>query len=230
MSFKATLFIFEKEYPLIDIKYNLKKMVDNTGRPTTRTHGGSIQVQFAATRDDSGMYEAMLSPTQMVKGYIRTYRRDGIQKDFDIEFANAFISYLKEHFNAASTEPIIMEVTISPMIQRIKGTIFELPANPSNPFIEEAAPTVREDGKELTAYFITDELGNEIEEYEIDQTILLHIETKNRIGHIITINLDDNEHDFKYNGAVLKNDTIKDFTIGNNLEVIELEVIEQQEA
>ena len=45
------------------------------------------------------------------------------------------------------------------------------------------------------------------------------------IGKPFTINLDDPEIDFKYNGRVLENDTLKDYTINSDIETIELEAI-----
>ena len=227
--FKATLFVLDKEYPLLDINYNLNQKADQTGRPIGRTFGGKLFVKFASTRDDAFFYEAMFSPNLMIEGKIRIFRRDGIQKAFDIEFANAFVVHLKEHFNGSSTQPCYMEVVISPLIQKIRDSIFELPTNPSNPFIQQAAPTVRDDGKKLERYYLTDKEGNEIEDYENGQVIVLNIETKNYNGEKISINLNDKEHDFKLDGVTQRNDTIRDYVISKDHEKIELEVIPEQQ-
>ncbi|NER18674.1 type VI secretion system tube protein TssD [Spongiivirga citrea] len=134
MSFKATLRIFEKEYPLLDLDYGLKQQTDTNYRPISRASDGKLYLKFASTKDDTALYDAMFSPTQMVKGSIRVYKRDGFSKSFDIEFANAYIIHLQEDYNADSEQPLSMQLIISPQIQRIRNTIFELPANPSNPF------------------------------------------------------------------------------------------------
>jgi len=81
--------------------------------------------------------------------------------------------------------------------------------------------------KVLTEYFLTDENGKRVEEYEVGDTIILNIKTKNRIGDKLTIHLEDKTHDFKYNGEVLKDDKLTDFTITKDEEKIELEVIVQ---
>ena len=50
-----------------------------------------------------------------------------------------------------------------------------------------------------------------------------------RIYNNLNIHLDDKTHDFKYKGQILKNDILRNYKIGSNLEQIELEVINQQE-
>ena len=75
--------------------------------------------------------------------------------------------------------------------------------------------------------YITNTEGEELEEYETGSKIILNIETSNATGETISINLDDKTHDFKHNGSILTNDTIKT-TINSDLEKIELEVIAQQ--
>ncbi len=146
MSFKATLFIFDKEYPLLKLDYNLAQPVDYSGRPQGRTSGGKIYTTFAATKDDSGIYEAMFSPDQMVQGYIRVYRRDGMQKDFDIKFANTFVINANTRFNHDGTVNLLMDVEFSALIMKIRDSLYVSPANPSNPFIQETVePTVREE-------------------------------------------------------------------------------------
>lgn len=88
--------------------------------------------------------------------------------------------------------------------------------------------TREEDNPQLVRYFITDVLGNELEEYETGDKIVLQIETENRIGDMLYMNLNDKTHDFEYNGVVLVNDTIENYIIIiNNHEQIELEVIDQ---
>ncbi len=93
---------------------------------------------------------------------------------------------------------------------------------PTNTVPPQTAP---EGDKELLQYFLTDAKGTKVEEYEVGDKIILNIETKNRIGDNITIHLEDKSHDFKYNGEILKDDKLSDYSITKNLEKIELEVI-----
>ncbi len=93
---------------------------------------------------------------------------------------------------------------------------------------EAVEPATLDNSPELIRYYITDLEGNEIDEYDISDKIILNIETKNAIGENLTVKIPDKTYDFKYKGTVLQNDTLNDYQINNNLEKVELEVIEQQ--
>ncbi len=148
----------------------------------------------------------------------------------DLEFANAKFKNWGESNTYEGFEDIdLMRVVIHPLIVRYQGVVTELPRNPSNPFAERTAPvTVREDTtKQLTEYLLTDLEGNTISDYDAGQTIILHIKTENRVGDTVTINLNDNEHDFKRKGVFLENDTLETQITSNHME-IELEVTDQR--
>ncbi|MFP2996461.1 type VI secretion system tube protein TssD [Spongiivirga sp. MCCC 1A20706] len=231
MSFKATLHIFEKTYNALDLNYKINQQTDLNGRPTRRALGGTIHVKIESTKDDLGLYEAMFSPTQSVQGSIRVYKRDGFSKSFDIEFANAYVVGLNENYNAISNQPLHMDITISAQILRIRNTVFELPANPSNPFKEfKATITEREttnDEPELLDYYITDLEENKIDEAVPGDKILLNVLTKNLKGEVLTITLENPTADYKYKGQLLENDTLTDYSVKYDHEKIELEVITQ---
>ena len=229
MSFKATLFILDKEYPLLDAMYSLRQYVDHTGRPKGRVFDGKLNLQFSSTKDDTILYDAMFSPTLMIKGYIRIYKRDGMSRNFDIEFANAYVIHLKEHFNSKSNQPLQIHLTISPQIQKIRGSIFELSANPSNPFTENVPITERETSRDLEIILshFEDENKQEIQEL-FNGRVFLVIKTKNGSGKSTDIDLSNKEHDFIYKGKLLENDRLLDFALSGDLTKIELTVIDQQ--
>ncbi|PZW37663.1 hypothetical protein LX95_02404, partial [Mesonia algae] len=85
-----------------------------------------------------------------------------------------------------------------------------------------------EEDAELIHYFITDLEDNELEEYETGNKIRLHIETKNAIGKKINLSLNDKTNDFKHNGKLLVNDTLKNHLVTSDLEKVVLDVIDQQ--
>lgn len=227
--FKAALFLYGKEYTLLSLDYEILKKADINGRPATRALGGMLATSFASTKNDTALYEAMFSKTQLIKGYIRVYKRNGLQKSFDIEFANATVVYLKEHFNAESSIPLIMYLVISPQIQRIRDTIFELPANPSNPFTKKAKPIEREaldDDLIIIASHFEDLEGNVIEEI-YNGKIVLVIETQNGSGKKAHVDLSNKEHGFVYQGKRLEDDRLLNLSLTGDLTRIELEAIDQ---
>jgi len=72
---------------------------------------------------------------------------------------------------------------------------------------------------------ITDENGKEKPKYGIGEYIYLRIKSKNKIGDVIDITLDEKKKDFKYNNVVLPNDTLSNYVIGTDNDVIKLEVV-----
>ncbi len=194
MSFKATLFIFDKEYPLLQLDYSLNQSVDATGRPNSRVFGGKINVTANATKDDSGIEGAMISPTQKVEGKIVVYKRDGMQKNFEIKFANTYLSFLNYRFNHQSTENLLMDITFSALIMEIRNSIYESPANPNNPFTKETVPvTVRETPQTTITRIVwmnAEDQEEGIEEIGITQKASLLAEINNPEGSTVNITIE----------------------------------------
>ncbi len=80
----------------------------------------------------------------------------------------------------------------------------------------------------LDDYYLVDENNNRIEDVEPGMNVELVIQTTDSIGKTITIDLNNDTCDFKYNGEVLTNDVFSNYTISKNIERIPLEVIAQQ--
>ncbi|WP_299610128.1 type VI secretion system tube protein TssD [uncultured Aquimarina sp.] len=194
MSFKATLYIFEKEYPLLDLDYNLIQNTDDTGRPNSRVHGGKINVSVQATKDDSGIEGTMISATQMVEGKIVVYKRDGMQKDFEIKFANTYLSFLKYRFNHQSTDNLVMDITFSALIMEIRNSIYESPVNPNNPFSQENIPVTVKETPQTTitriVWMNADDQEEGISEIGITQKASLFAEINNPEGSTVNITIE----------------------------------------
>ena len=94
---------------------------------------------------------------------------------------------------------------------------------------DNVAPTTLDNEPEFIGYYITDLEDNEIDNYKTGDRIRIYLETKNSIGEKIALSLNDKTQDFKHNGSILENDTLKDYHINNDLEQVELEVIDQQD-
>ena len=97
----------------------------------------------------------------------------------------------------------------------------------TTPIVDSNEEETVEGEKKLVEYFLTDVNGTRVEEYEVGDKIVLNIKTENRVGDNITIHLEDKTHDFRYNGEVLEDDILSDYTITKDEEKIELEVIAQ---
>jgi len=143
-------------------------------------------------------------------------------------FIDAHCVNYTENFDGKNEQPMTTSLHITSAGMREGTTEFSEYWRVTYP--NTAPITESEDDTEprVVEYYITDTDHKRIEETIIGETILLNIDTRNLIGEKLTINLDDQTVDFKYNGEVLVNDTLTDYEIGSNLEKIELEVIKQQ--
>ncbi|WP_055448850.1 type VI secretion system tube protein TssD [Lacinutrix mariniflava] len=147
MSFKAVLIINDERRVILNASQFFSRYFDTNGKPTTKPIGGKLMFSIESTVEDSFFYENMFSPTDKCKGEIIFYKRDGLSVLFKIEFANAQILNLSEHFDAKNNLPLHMNIEIGWGIARIRGVVFEESWNPNNPFIE-IEPTIREEEEE----------------------------------------------------------------------------------
>lgn len=129
------LFLQNEVRNILDLEFGYKQYTDATGRPSTAPQGGLISFTIASTRDDSLFYLAAIDELMTLQGYIRVYKRDGLSKLYDIEFANAYCIFLEEKFNASSADSMKIRIILSPGIQRVRGLVYEKGWNPSNPYV-----------------------------------------------------------------------------------------------
>ncbi len=90
-------------------------------------------------------------------------------------------------------------------------------------------PTVLNDEPEINKYHIEDLEGNELEknDIDVDEEIMLVIESSNAVGKTFKFNLDDQKLDYEHNGIKLENDTLE-VQITNDIESIPLKAILQE--
>ncbi|MFI8604690.1 type VI secretion system tube protein TssD [Cellulophaga baltica] len=229
MAFLAKLFINGEQRNVLNGNYVYHQLLDARGKPKAKVEGGQLNFVVESTGDDSLFHLWMLDDYQMYDGYIRFFKRDGLSKLFDFEFANCYCVGLREQFSATGHDPLKMELTITPGIQRVRDVIFEKVWNPSNPFREQAETTVINNEPNILGYHIEDINGNAIDktEIDIDEEIYLIVESENAVGKVFEIDLDSNRLDFEHNGLPLNND-ILEFQITSDVEQIHLKAIAQQ--
>ncbi len=224
MSFKAKLYIEGEERNLLDAELVFSQVADYNGRPSQLPVGAPLNLAFESTRNDELFYSYMFHPDRMFKGYIRFFKRDGLQKYFDIEFANAHIIRLHERFSSTGETPMYIGLTISYGISRIRDVIHEKKWNPSNPFANNSTETTEqeEEGSIVDIYY-ENENGEKISKLRKNKTIFLTVQTNNMVGKTIDIDLNDSDFDFEYDGALLDNNQLPDQEVTS--ETIKLELI-----
>ena len=200
-----------------------------TKQPEAIPNGGlfDVTVEADGTTELLGL---AISPDTMCEGIIRFYRRDGMSKLVDYEFYDTYVVHYRRHFRAFTGEPASDHFTFSPGILKIGEVVFQKWWKVTDLAIKaqaQAVPVQREKTPKIVDYYITDKLNNRIEKAKIGDVIYLNVKTKDMVGEAMNIKLNDQTVDFKYNGKVLKKDTLSGLEITADLEQIELEVVPQ---
>ncbi len=134
------------------------------------------------------------------------------------------------YFDADNNTPMITRLTLSPAIVTENGELImeqSWKVTDLNAGSVEAT-TIQDNSPSIVDSYFTDTQGNNIENYEIGDIIKLVIRSENMLGNPVTVNLEDKDADFEYNGERLPEDTLSDYIIQSNTEQIELTVIEQE--
>ena len=104
------------EYGIVECEYEFSQAVDDTGKPTTRTMGGTIRFVMPATSDDDQFfYKWMFNKTAVYSGTFRfcVFSNDNRRRYKTIEFKNAYCIRLKDYFNDHDSKLMYTDVTIS---------------------------------------------------------------------------------------------------------------------
>lgn len=231
MSFRVKLYVDDMEFNILQHHFGFLQNSDYTGRPISKPQSKTFDFIIEANKGNT-FFEWATHPTMMKKECEIVFSPiQGNGKSTKIKLLDVYCVYCKYHFTSTGSTPFTETFSLSPATILLDGQVMMSKHwKVTDPKRLNAIPTTIENNKEITRYYLTDIDGNEIEEYQTGDVIYLNIETQNRIGDKTTVNLNDKEHDFKYNGTILKKDTIKDYVIKSDQESIKLEVIDQQEA
>ncbi|WP_346881593.1 type VI secretion system tube protein TssD [uncultured Algibacter sp.] len=230
MSIQAKLLIDDIEVNVLRFHLEFNQQSDINGRPLTKPvfNGLSIIIE---TRKDLDFTDWATAPNQTKQLELHITPRVLGSKTRKLYFYDCHLLHWKNNFRALGKQPMSEKLSIS--CGGVKDSQFgaEYSAHwrvtyPSNNVV---ATTINRNEKKITKYYLTNTDGDKIDDYKKDDIIIVNIETKNRIGDSVTINLNDAEYDFEYNGNSILNDTLKDIPIDNDLEQIELKVVEQKQ-
>ncbi len=226
MSFKLKVFIDGEESNVLRYNLNLSQSSDITGRPTQKPVLQKLLLVLESN-NKIDLMQWMISPNQTKQIELHIQERQG-ERTRILYFSDVNLVGLETTFSATGNIPMTDNLQITAAGLNTNNSAVEYSASWRTTFPEqEAEVTTIEQERKITSYYLTNTENNKIEDYNIDDIILLNIKTENRIGDVMTINLNDKKHDFEYNGIILENDTLKNIKIENNLEQIELKVVAQ---
>jgi hypothetical protein len=112
MSFLATLKVDGKEFNVLSCNYNLYQDVDNTGRPSSETRGGLVNLIVEST-DDTTIFDWM-TDSYMTKDATLTFnKRDSAAKLKELEIKEAYCVNYQESFDNTGSGAMIISFTLS---------------------------------------------------------------------------------------------------------------------
>lgn len=112
MTFKAILKVAGKSYNVLNVNYGLFQETDATGRPSTITRGGKIDITVEST-GETDLFEWMTNSFERKDGSVVFYKRDNDATLKELKFAEAYLVKHKEKFEASGDTPLIETFTIS---------------------------------------------------------------------------------------------------------------------
>ena len=125
MALQGQLKIGGRVYGVIECSYDFSQSVDETGKPTSRPHGGTITFVMPSTSDDDlFFYNWMFNKTQVHNGTFKfcVFTTRNLQSYKTVAFKNAYCISLRDYFNDSDSKLMYTTVTISAEQIRIGKT------------------------------------------------------------------------------------------------------------
>ncbi|WP_136668626.1 type VI secretion system tube protein TssD [Flavobacterium sp. H122] len=112
MSFKAKLNVGGKEFNVLSVNYGLFQETDATGRPSTVTRGGKIDVTVEGT-GSTELFEWMTNSFERKDGSVKFFKRDSDATLKELKFTEGYLVKHKENFDSTGRNPLTETFTIS---------------------------------------------------------------------------------------------------------------------
>lgn len=122
MALHGSLKIGGRTYGVVECFYEFTQAVDETGKPTSRPHGGEITIVIPSTNDDDMFfYNWMFHKSEVKAGILRfcLYSNDNKRSYKTVSFANAYCIELKDYFNDHDSKLMYTTIKISAQIIRV---------------------------------------------------------------------------------------------------------------
>lgn len=112
MSFKAVFSDGSNEWNVLHCNFALHQEVDATGRPSSVTRGGTINLTVEST-DDTSLFEWMCDSYLKKDGNIKFNKRDEDAKMKDLNFVEAYLIKYDEMFDSEGAGAMVIKFTLS---------------------------------------------------------------------------------------------------------------------
>jgi hypothetical protein len=112
MSFKAKFKVAGKEFTALNVSYGLFQETDATGRPSTVTRGGKIDIVVEGT-GSTDLFEWMTNSFERKDGSVVFFKRDSDATLKELKFTEGYLVKHKENFDSTGENPLTETFTIS---------------------------------------------------------------------------------------------------------------------
>ena len=112
MSFKAIFKVDGNEYRVLSCRYSLHQEIDNTGRPSSTTRGGVVNLVIEST-DDTSLFEWMCDSYMRKDGTVTFNKRDEDSKMKELEIGEAYMVNYEESFDDAGSGAMVESFSLS---------------------------------------------------------------------------------------------------------------------
>ncbi|TWP24081.1 phage tail protein [Apibacter muscae] len=112
MSFKAKLEVAGKTYNVLNVNYSLAQETDPTGRPSSQTRGGRIEVTVEST-GETDVFEWMTNSFERKDGKVVFIKRDSDATLKELNFTDGYVVKYRENFDSIGSNPLTETFTIS---------------------------------------------------------------------------------------------------------------------
>lgn len=235
MAFVTKLLIDGKEIEVLSYQFGFKKNIDKRSKPVSLVSFNGLEIEIEST-ENTDFEEWMKSekPKNKIQLQIFYPYLEGGSKI--MTFYDCYLVEFQTIFSNNNSQPMkdrlkITSGGVKTPYSEIEYTTswrktFEMKSsNPYTPTVINYEGSNNVDIK-LTKITYTD--GREISQYFAGDIIEIHFETQNSVGKTVNLNLEDKEYDFKYEGKILKKDTIKNYKIKSKFDKITLEVVKPE--
>ncbi|MFV0305345.1 MAG: type VI secretion system tube protein TssD [Moheibacter sp.] len=112
MSFQSKLKVAGKEYNILKVNFGLAQETDATGRPSTITRGGKIELIVEST-GETELFEWITNSFERKDGSIVFIKRDSDATLKELKFEEAYLVKYRENFDSTGRNPLTESFTLS---------------------------------------------------------------------------------------------------------------------
>ena len=118
MSFKAIFKVDGKAHNVLSCNYSLNQDYDPTGRPSSITRGGVVNIVIEST-DDTSLFEWMCDSYMKKDATITFNKRDDNSRMKELEINEAYMVGFCETFDDTGSKPLVSSFTLSAKIIKL---------------------------------------------------------------------------------------------------------------